>query len=94
MADENNQICFRCVVAGRVQGVFFRASAREQAVRLGLTGYARNLPDGRVEVFACGKPDAVAALRDWLRVGPPQAEITGVACEPAPYQSLTGFATH
>lgn len=94
MADENSQICFRCVVAGRVQGVFFRASAREQAVRLGLTGYARNLPDGRVEVLACGKPDAVAALRDWLRIGPPQAEITGVACEPAPYQSLTGFATH
>lgn len=94
MPDENNQICFRCVVAGRVQGVFFRASAREQAVRLGLTGYARNLPDGRVEVFACGTADAVAALRDWLRSGPPHADVTGVACEPAPFQALGGFATH
>jgi acylphosphatase len=87
-------ICFRCVVAGRVQGVFFRASAREQAQRLGLTGYARNLPDGRLEILACGEPAAVAQLREWLRTGPSMAEVTGVACEPAPYQSGTGFATH
>lgn len=94
MHEETNQICFRCVVAGRVQGVFFRATAREQAMRLGLTGYARNLPDGRVEVFACGPADAVGALREWLRNGPPQAQVTGVACEPAPFQALSGFATH
>lgn len=94
MQDGSNQICFRCLVAGRVQGVFFRAAAREQAVRLGLTGYARNLPDGRVEVVACGGADAIASLREWLRNGPPQARVTGVACEPAPFQALTGFATH
>jgi acylphosphatase len=92
--DTDKHICFRCVVAGRVQGVFFRASAREQAQRLGLTGYARNLPDGRVEVLACGVPAAVAELREWLRNGPSAAEVTGVACEPVPYQGLTGFATH
>jgi len=73
----------RCHVAGHVQGVFFRASAREEATRLGVTGYARNLPDGRVEVLACGTPEAVGELRDWLRRGPPQAQVTGVACEPA-----------
>ena len=93
MQDQNNQVCFRCVVGGRVQGVFFRASTREQALRLGLTGYARNLPDGRVEVLACGSIDAVAQLRDWLRAGPPMAEVTGIACEPVPMQALSGFAT-
>mgnify|MGYP003573490891 CR=1 FL=1 len=87
------QVCFRCLVGGRVQGVFFRASTREQAVRLGLNGYARNLPDGRVEVMACGTAEAVAQLRDWLRNGPAMAEVTGVACEPVPYQHLTCFET-
>jgi acylphosphatase len=94
MQDQNNQVCFRCVVAGRVQGVFFRAAAREQAQRLGLTGYARNLPDGKVEVLVCGPPDLVGQLREWLRTGPPMAEVTGVACEPGGFQQLTGFATH
>jgi acylphosphatase len=93
MQDQDIRICFRCVVGGRVQGVFFRASAREQALRLGITGSARNLPDGRVEVIACGTPDAVGQLREWLRVGPPMAEVSGVACEPTPFQSLTGFST-
>lgn len=94
MQEQDNQICFRCVVAGRVQGVFFRASAREQAQRLGLTGYARNLPDGRLEVLACGTAEAVGQLREWLRSGPPMAEVSGVACEPSAYQALSGFATH
>jgi acylphosphatase len=88
------RVCFRCLVAGRVQGVFFRAAAREQALRLGLTGYARNLPDGRVEVLACGEPNQVGQLREWLRNGPPMADVTGVACEPCAFQHLTGFATH
>ncbi|MEA3274387.1 MAG: acylphosphatase [Pseudomonadota bacterium] len=85
-------ICFRCLVAGRVQGVFFRAAAREQALRLGLTGYARNLSDGRVEVLACGDPHAVAQLREWLRMGSPMADVSGVACEPAAFQALSGFS--
>jgi len=88
----DRQVCIRCQVAGRVQGVFFRASAREQAVRLGLTGYARNLPDGRVEVLVCGEPRAVDQLREWLRVGPPQAAVTGVAFEAQDYQPFQGFA--
>ena len=90
---ERNPICVLCHVAGRVQGVFFRASTREQAQRLGLSGYARNLSDGRVQVLACGAPDAVAQLREWLRSGPPGARVTGVACEPAPEQILSGFST-
>jgi len=89
----NHPVCFRCLVAGRVQGVFFRASTRERAVQLGLSGYARNLSDGRVEVLACGPAESVAQLREWLRVGPPMAEVTGIACEPLDYQPLNGFTT-
>jgi len=89
----DKRVCFRCLVAGRVQGVFFRAAAREQAQRLGLTGYAQNLPDGRVEVLACGEPDLVGQFREWLRIGPPGAEVTGVACEPDTFQHPSGFDT-
>jgi acylphosphatase len=86
-----NRVCFRCLVGGRVQGVFFRASAREQAMRLGVTGYARNLPDGRVEVLACGDVAAVAQMRAWLASGPPMAEVSGVACEPLDFHPHSGF---
>lgn len=65
----------RFIVSGKVQGVFFRASAREQAQALGLRGYAKNLPDGRVEVLAAGSDAALDALAAWLRQGPPQAEV-------------------
>ncbi|MDH3526576.1 MAG: acylphosphatase [Gammaproteobacteria bacterium] len=73
--------CRRCLVSGHVQGVFFRASARQQAMALGLTGYARNLPDGRVEVLACGDEAALQALQAWLRKGPAHAHVSGVQCE-------------
>jgi len=71
----------RCRVAGRVQGVFYRASARARAEALGVTGHARNLPDGRVEVLACGTPQAVQALCDWLWQGPPAADVVSVEIE-------------
>lgn len=73
--------CLKCYVAGRVQGVFFRASAREQAQRLGVSGYAKNLRDGRVEVLMCGEVEATEAFRDWLKRGPPQAVVTDLECE-------------
>lgn len=91
-SQRGNRVCFRCLVGGRVQGVFFRASTREQAVRLGVTGYVRNLPDGQVEVLVCGEPQAVGQLKDWLRVGPPQASVTVVACEPLDYRPLSDFS--
>ena len=90
-SDGDDLIGMRCLVAGRVQGVFFRASTREEARRLGLSGYARNLADGRVEVLACGPRAAVAELCDWLSVGPPLARVEALACEPVPYQDLSGF---
>jgi acylphosphatase len=74
-------IARRCLVAGRVQGVFYRASTRERARELGVTGYARNLADGRVEVLACGDAAAVQALCDWLWQGPPSSKVTSVQVE-------------
>lgn len=68
-------IARRCYVSGRVQGVFYRASTRQKAIELGCAGYARNLPDGRVEVLAVGEPEAVRALLDWLWRGPPASEV-------------------
>jgi acylphosphatase len=85
--------CRRCRVSGRVQGVFYRASTRQQAERLGVTGWARNLPDGSVEVLACGREQDVEALCQWLWQGPRLAEVADVRCEAAEYQSLSGFAT-
>lgn len=74
-------ICRRCLVSGYVQGVYFRASTREHALALGVTGYARNLRDGRVEVLACGPEEAVAALCKWLSDGPSGARVSEVRCE-------------
>ncbi|NLG58985.1 MAG: acylphosphatase [Gammaproteobacteria bacterium] len=73
----------RFLVSGRVQGVFFRASTRTRARELGLRGHALNLPDGRVEVLAAGLPDALEALAEWLRQGPPGARVEAVERTPA-----------
>ena len=85
--------CLRCRVRGRVQGVFFRASTRQEARRLGLSGHARNLPDGSVEVLACGPAHALEALRDWLGRGPPAARVVSVACETVEVAAPEGFTT-
>ena len=73
-------VCKRCFVSGRVQGVFFRASTYQQAKQRGVTGWAHNLLDGRVEVLACGPEDAVEALCTWLWKGPPAAHVEAVEC--------------
>ena len=73
-----------CIVTGRVQGVFFRASTARKAAELGVTGTARNLPDGTVEVLACGSEAAVAALCDWLHEGPPAARVDAVRVRAIP----------
>ncbi len=83
----------RFVVSGRVQGVFFRASTRREALRLGVAGTARNLPDGRVEVVAAGSDDALGALETWLRHGPPAARVDGITLEVIKDRPLDDFET-
>ena len=65
-------------ITGRVQGVFFRASTRNAAEPLSVKGHAINLPDGSVEVRACGNSQAVNSLYDWLQHGPPAASVKSV----------------
>lgn len=84
----------RFLVVGKVQGVWFRASAREQALALYLLGFARNLPGGSVEVVAVGEDAALDQFEAWLRVGPELAQVSAVVREPlASSVSFTGFST-
>lgn len=80
----------RLVVRGRVQGVGFRWATVEQGRRLGLAGWACNLPDGSVEVVAEGPEDALIRLRDWCGHGPPSARVSQVDETVAPGDALAG----
>jgi acylphosphatase len=71
-------IAKKCLVAGRVQGVFYRATAAHRARELGITGYAINRPDGRVEILACGAPDIVNRFIEWLWIGSSASKVTAV----------------
>ncbi|WP_428241285.1 acylphosphatase [Gynuella sp.] len=71
----------RVLVTGRVQGVGFRYSTRQMAVSLGVTGHAKNLADGRVEVQAHGSPAEIAQLLTWLRQGPEFARVEHLETE-------------
>jgi acylphosphatase len=70
-----------CLVAGRVQGVNYRAATVRQAEQLRLRGWVRNRADGCVELVAAGAPEAVAALAAWLWQGPPAARVDAVHLE-------------
>ena len=84
--------CRRFLVSGRVQGVAYRAWAREQARRFHLSGWAANLRDGRVEVVACGDPASIALLAVKLWIGPPAAQVTAVEEQAAEAGDTAGFA--
>ena len=75
------------VVTGTVQGVFFRAGAREQAQALGLSGEARNMPDGSVRIEVEGSVDRLKLFRDWFHHGPPKAVVNGVDVVEGPLQN-------
>jgi acylphosphatase len=75
------KICIHCFVSGHVQGVWYRASTQKQAELFGLTGWACNLPDGRVEVVACGEKEKVLQLYEWLKKGPERAKVAEVTYE-------------
>ena len=66
------------IIEGRVQGVWFRDSTRQEAVRLGLSGWVKNRFDGAVEVVAEGPRERIEILVTWCHHGPPAAKVTGV----------------
>ena len=78
-------------ISGRVQGVWFRASTREEARRRGLDGWVRNLPDGRVEAVFEGEEAALEGMLAWCRLGPPGARVDEVATVHSPATGLEGF---
>jgi acylphosphatase len=80
----------RFLISGSVQGVFFRASTRAEAERLGLQGYAINRADGRVEVLAAGEACNIAELAEWLHEGPPLAKVMEVETVPADVAEISG----
>ena len=89
-------ICRRSLVSGRVQGVFYRATCVRKAQSLGVTGYARNLHDGRVEVLACGDPTLVEQFIAWLWEGSPASRVTAVdtvEVDPASVQRAETFTS-
>jgi acylphosphatase len=87
-------ICKKCLVGGRVQGVFYRATAARRARELGIRGHARNLADGRVEVLACGEPDAVTAFVSWLWIGSSACKVTSVEASDAPVDAQLPAGFH
>ncbi|MCZ7400513.1 MAG: acylphosphatase [Candidatus Methanoperedens sp.] len=79
-------------VSGKVQGVFFRTSTKDEADELGLSGWVRNLQDGRVEVVFEGEEGKVEKMVEWCRKGPEYARVTGVEVIPEPYKGeFSGF---
>jgi len=78
---------WQLLISGRVQGVYYRASTEQKANSLGLTGFARNLPDGRVEIIAEGPEDRLDQLKTWCAEGPPDARVDAVDIAP---ESPTG----
>lgn len=87
----SEKLCIHCIVAGKVQGVWFRASTQEKAKELGLTGWVRNLPDGNVEVLACGDKGKLEDLHKWLHMGPELANVTDVVYEEREWQEFDRF---
>ena len=82
----------RLVVEGRVQGVGFRVNCARRARALGLSGWVRNLADGRVEILLQGPPDSIAQVERWCSFGPQLAEVTSVDVSDEPHAREYGFA--
>lgn len=86
--------CRKCVISGRVQGVFFRHATFQRAQELGLKGWVRNLYNGDVECLVCGENESVNLLCEWLKKGPPAAKVLSVTTEEVPWQDHLSFEIH
>ncbi len=81
-----------CFISGRVQGVCFRIATSQQAKLMGLTGWVRNMEDGRVEVFACGEAPLLDQFCKWLAHGPGMAKVINVESVSVDYQEFPDFS--
>ncbi|MBD3360919.1 acylphosphatase [Candidatus Peregrinibacteria bacterium] len=81
-------------ITGRVQGVFFRDSARKEAQRLDLTGYAKNMPDDSVEAFVQGEKENIKKFIEWCKEGPSAAEVENIQVDwQEKAEEIRGFST-
>jgi acylphosphatase len=87
----SERVARRLRIAGRVQGVWFRESMRQEAARLGVAGWVRNRPDGSVEAVVQGHPEAVAAILSWARHGPDGADVRNLEESEEPPGAFAGF---
>ncbi len=85
-------VSYMALVSGKVQGVYFRASSQQVAIDNGLSGYARNLTDGDVEVLMCGKEQNIDKMLAWLAHGPAEAEVANIESKKVPWQEHHFFA--
>jgi acylphosphatase len=85
-------ITMRLVITGKVQGVFYRKSAKEKAGELKITGTVRNLATGEVEIIATGNREQLDNLITWCKVGPPKAVVTKIEIEEQPFQLFNRFS--
>jgi acylphosphatase len=88
---QNSQICANVLISGLVQGVGYRFSTRQQARKLNLKGWVRNLADSRVEAVFEGEPSAVEQMIKWCHQGPPGAIVEEVQTDFTQPQGLKGF---
>lgn len=79
-------------LSGKVQGVYFRASSQQMAIELGLSGYARNLADGGVEVMDSGDKNNVNKILEWLTHGPSEAEVDKIELKQVELQEYSFFS--
>lgn len=85
-------MCCLANVSGTVQGVYFRASCQQVAIDLHISGYARNLADGDLQVLMCGEKSNVDEMLVWLEKGPEQAEVKSVQHQDVPWQDHNHFS--
>lgn len=79
------------IVAGKVQGVWYRQSTKEKALELGITGEVSNQADGTVKIIATGTEEQLSLFTDWCKHGPPKANVTNIDVKELPLQSFKSF---
>ena len=80
------------LIKGKVQGVFYRGSAKEMADKLALTGWVKNTPEGHVEALVTGKESAVQQFIEWCKKGPPGARVTDIVTNTVSDKLFKGFS--
>ena len=90
-SEATRKTCLRVLISGRVQGVGYRYSTKEQAIALNIVGWVRNLADGRVEATIQGVASSVDSMMKWFYKGPPAAKVTGIETEQQPIQAFETF---